>query len=103
MDNKAEEQIKQITDNMQCPNDFVCVKSNYETLCKAKNIGMRDFLQCEDQDSAVCKFSLPFGNSYFCKCPMRYFIARNPKTKAGTEKKTSLKPPLPAEVTIQQK
>ena len=70
-------QIAEIMSQMQCPKDFECYKSGFEDLCKARDIGMEQFLVCLAENPRECKFSLPFGEGFYCNCPLRVYIAKN--------------------------
>ena len=73
-------QIKEILGGTQCPKDFQCYKSGFENLCKAKDIGLESLLEClEEEVPKGCKFSIHFGDSYFCHCPLRVYIAKKLK------------------------
>ncbi len=75
----AEEQkseIEEIRRKMSCPNNFQCYKSGFSELCKARDIGMKTFLECLEEEPESKAFSLSFGDRYFCKCPLRVYIAK---------------------------
>jgi len=72
-------QIEKIIGGMKCPRDFKCYKSGLENLCKAKDIGIESFLECLEKNTQECKFSLSFGYSYYCQCPLRRYIAKRLK------------------------
>jgi hypothetical protein len=38
--------IQEIIDGMQCPNNFIYVESEFEDLCRARDFGDEDSLQC---------------------------------------------------------
>lgn len=76
MDDDIKKQIDDIKKQMNCPKNFRCVTSNFQELCKAEDGGLEDYLICHDQNSSTCDFSLSFGFSHFCRCPLRIFIAR---------------------------
>jgi len=72
-------QIEEIIGGMKCPRDFKCYKSGFENLCKAKDIGIESFLKCLEENPQECKFSLSFGYSYLCQCPLRIYIVKKLK------------------------
>ncbi len=77
MDEETKKEIDEIIGQMQCPRGFRCANSGFERLCKAKNIGLEHYLECDEDDARHCKFSLTFGNSgYYCQCPLRVYISR---------------------------
>ena len=67
--------IKRIIKTIECPKDFRCYKSKFKDLCKAKDIGLKSFLLCLEEDQK-CPFSIFFIDEYLCKCPLRVFIAK---------------------------
>ncbi len=76
MEEQNKKIIKKIMEKMKCSKDFLCVKSEFENLCKAKNFGSDEYLECLEADSFDCEFTLPFGNGNLCKCPARVAIAK---------------------------
>ncbi len=79
MQQDSDKQIEEIIGQMKCPKDFRCWKSGLEVLCKARDIGQESFLECLEENPQECKFSLSFGYSYFCQCPLRVYIAKELK------------------------
>jgi len=73
------EQLKKIIDGMTCSKDFKCLRSDFEDLGEVKDIGMKTFLECLEEDSQQCEFAFPFGYQHFCKCPVRIYLAKNLK------------------------
>jgi len=71
--------IEDIIDGIRCPKDFACYKKGFENLCKAKDFGLSDFLECLEKDPEGCKFSVPYGSWYLCQCPLRVYIAKKLK------------------------
>lgn len=69
-------QIEEIIRGMSCPKDFKCVKSGFEKLCKAKIIGRGNLIECSPENQHACKFKLSFTGKSFCKCQLRYYIAK---------------------------
>ena len=70
------ERIEKIISEMKCRIDFRCYKSHFEDICKAKNVGMEEFLECHDETPTHCQYSLSYGDVYFCHCPLRNYLAR---------------------------
>jgi hypothetical protein len=75
----VQKEIKGIIDGLKCSKDFACFRSGFETVCKAKDIGLETFLACMTKDPMECKFSLLFGGISFCECPLRIYICRKLK------------------------
>jgi hypothetical protein len=72
-------ELEQIIGGLQCPKDFKCYKMGFENLCKAKDVGLESHLVCLEEHSFECKFSVAFGRSYFCHCPLRVFLTKKLK------------------------
>jgi hypothetical protein len=68
--------IEEIIHGMKCPKDFECYNSRFESLCKAKDTDLESYIECLDEEAYKCEFSLTFGSSYLCRCPLRIYIAR---------------------------
>ncbi|MFO7967702.1 MAG: hypothetical protein R6U44_08905 [Archaeoglobaceae archaeon] len=79
-----ENEIEKIMENIDCPRDFECYKANFENLCVSKDfLGIENYVECGcdscPHSPANCKFGFDFGMSYFCKCPLRVFVAKRMK------------------------
>ena len=70
-------QIEEIISGMECPKDFKCYKSGFRDFCKSKIFRDGELIECFDESSWFCKFSFDFGNSYYCICPLRKYIAKH--------------------------
>ncbi len=77
MDQEIKIKAEEIMDGFQCPKDFQCYKSGFETLCKV-GVGSKGVVTggyvCLEERPPLCKFSVPFGERHFCQCPLRVFI-----------------------------
>jgi len=69
-------QIEKILGEMKCRKGISGYKLGLKDICKAKDIGLDKFLECHEKDPYRCEFSLSFGDSYFCKCPLGLYIAK---------------------------
>jgi hypothetical protein len=78
MEDHAKE-IEKIIDDLQCPKNFKCSRLGLERLCKAKDIGLETHIECLEEDSLECQFSVAFGGLYYCHCPLRIYIAKKLK------------------------
>ena len=72
-------EIEEIASGVNCLKDFECYKSEPEKLCKVRDFGLEEYLDCLEETAQECEFSLSFGNGYFCTCPVRIYIAKNLK------------------------
>jgi len=60
---------------MHCSKHFLCARNGFEDLCRARDFGLDDYLECLEDVPQHCDFALPFGNTHFCQCPLRVYIA----------------------------
>ena len=71
--------VDNIVGGMRCPKDFKCTKLGIEQLCKAKDIGKEDCLECLEENPCDCPFVVDIGDAQLCRCPLRIYIAKNLK------------------------
>jgi hypothetical protein len=71
------QEIEKIASGIKCSKNFECYKSGPEKLCKARDIGLEQYVECLGEKPHTCDFSLSFGQGYFCTCPVRIYIAKN--------------------------
>jgi hypothetical protein len=69
--------IHDIITSMDCKKDFKCYKSQFEDICKVKDSGVTGYVDCLGKDPQACEFSMPFGESILCRCPLRVYVAKN--------------------------
>jgi hypothetical protein len=79
MDEEILNKIEEVIGQMKCPKGFTCAENGYKSLCKARDIGLESYLECHEDNSGQCKFSVSFGSGYYCQCPLRVYIAKNMK------------------------
>ena len=71
------EQINKLKAGIDCPKGFSCVGASLpDNICKIKRLG-EDLLECTEPAQDMCRFSVSFGMSRFCICPLRKYIADN--------------------------
>ena len=73
---ETKRQIEEIISTIECQKDFECYKSGFQNLTKVKSFEPQDLVECLGENPQQCQFSFPFGNGYFCKCPVRAYIAQ---------------------------
>lgn len=79
MQKEIQKQIEEFIEVLKDPEDFQCYKAGVGVLCKAQDIGLETFLICLERNPQKCNFSVYFGNLFFCKSPLRVFIAKELK------------------------
>ena len=72
-------EMEQIARRISCAKDFQCYKSGFEKLCRAKIVGNGKMVECSPENEGSCEFRFSFMKKSFCKCPLRYHIAKNLK------------------------
>ena len=76
MTEEEKKKIDEIKSEITCKKDFECVNSGFENLCKAKDIGLKKYLDCLKSSPQSCQFALSFGKGYLCRCPLRIYIKK---------------------------
>lgn len=79
MKEEDQKRIEGLLAGMQCPKNFKCIDSSLESLCKAKDFGLENYLECLENNPPACKFALRFGGGYFCQCPLRVYLNKKLK------------------------
>jgi hypothetical protein len=81
MDNdQLKKEIAEFINGLECSKNLNCYRSGLENLCKARDIGLEQFLECLEENGHNCPFSIPFGKEgYFCKCTPRIYLAKKLK------------------------
>ncbi len=70
-------EMEQIARRIRCSKDFQCYKSGFEKLCRARIVGDGKMVECSPENEGPCEFRFSFAKKSFCKCPLRYYIAKN--------------------------
>jgi len=71
------QEIDKIASGINCPKNFECYKSGLGKVCKTRDFGLSQYLDCLQEEPHACEYSLSFGNGYFCTCPVQLYIAKN--------------------------
>ena len=72
-------ELKKIMGGLSCPKDFNCHKQGFKVLCKAKDVGLESYLECLEERPQDCPLSVEFGGLFYCRCPLRIYIAKELK------------------------
>ena len=65
LNEKHKRQIEKIISDKKCSRDFESYKSGFGDLCEAKDIGLRHYLICLEEDPPSCTFSVLMEGLYF--------------------------------------
>jgi hypothetical protein len=76
MEQDIKKQIKEIIGKLECPLDFKCIKPGGDQVCKAKEAGLKEYVECLEEHPVDCGFSVAYGNGHFCRCPLRVYICK---------------------------
>jgi hypothetical protein len=68
--------IKEILGLMKCSQDFRCIKAGYQNVCKAKDVGLDNFLECLESDPQDCEFSTQGQGLVLCSCRLRVYLTK---------------------------
>jgi len=79
MKEEDRKKIWEIMGGMHCPKNFKCAEKGFEYLCKARDFGVENYLDCLEKDSSACSFALSFGSAYVCQCPLRVYLSKKLK------------------------
>ena len=79
MDEAQKKRLDEIMAGMECPRGFQHCKFGFEKLCKAKDNGLKRYVECLEDEFGTCEFRVPFRDGVFCKCPVRVYIAKELK------------------------
>ena len=62
---------------MDCPRDFECYKSDFESMGEVGIVGDAVMLECIERRGRECEFGSHRGLGVICGCPLRNYIAKN--------------------------
>ena len=68
-------EISNIIGGLSCPKKYNCYRSKYQKLCKAAFVEELKVVNCLEEESQKCIFSLPYKDACYCQCPLRNYIA----------------------------
>lgn len=53
-----------------------CVDVSLGNIAPVRKVEASDLLECYTEAAKGCKFALPFGKTYFCRCQARNYLYR---------------------------
>jgi hypothetical protein len=71
--------IKEIIGETQCPHELCCLETGFDKVCKTREVGLEQYIECLEEDASHCSFSASYGNSQYCSCPLRVYICKKLK------------------------
>ena len=79
MEEEHRKRIEELIAGTDCPKGFKCIDSGSEDVCKAKDFGLANYVECMEDNPYACKFTVRFGDGYFCYCPLRVYLSKKLK------------------------
>lgn len=70
------EKLKELRKKTNCSRQISLCIDELDKLPPVKLIGINSLLECQKENAAGCLMAMHFGDSYFCKCPVRSFVYR---------------------------
>jgi hypothetical protein len=67
--------LEKIIGGLNCPRDFSFYKSGLHSLTKKEQAGTESIFVCLEENPQACTFSHFLNNCFYCKCPLRSYIA----------------------------
>ena len=88
--------IQKIIISMQCPNNLKCAESGFRHLCRIRDFGDENSLQCLEKTNPPCLFADIYDYGFqmrFCRCPLSVYIAKHlePGSRAGAMNRTPVR------------
>ncbi len=77
MNTEHMEKIKELLKD--CTSDCKCYFQGIEKPCKARDIGLKSFIECLEEKPFNCASLIPFGDSCYCACAPRVYMAKELK------------------------
>ena len=74
MRQECKKNIERVLKKGKSPKNIRCCKYGFKRLCKTERIGIEEYLICFEEDPQDCRNSLLFGGTYYCDCPVRWYI-----------------------------
>jgi hypothetical protein len=71
-------ETKEIISHMNCNRCFRCLE-DIDGLCLAEDINVEGYLECCEENSQSCGFSISFDRSFLCSCPLKFHLKKQTK------------------------
>ena len=76
MDGTIKAYLDGLVRSIKCSKDFACAKSDFETLCRARDVGLQSNLVCLEEDCSECDYRVKSDVGQFCQCPIRVYLGK---------------------------
>lgn len=71
------DKIEEIIAGIDCPMDVKCYRSELDNTTKSRMLANGIVIECLEKNRRLCKFEVPFGETFFCICRLRQYIVKN--------------------------
>ena len=74
MDRKFKNTIRRILKS--CPERCKCRQRGVENPCHVRDVGLKTFVQCLEENAFDCFHQITFGGTHYCSCRVCVYIAK---------------------------
>ena len=71
---EQKEILREKIQECQCTKEVKCIDTGFQNVAPVKSVAAHELLECYTDRAKTCKFALPFGATYFCRCPVRAYL-----------------------------
>ena len=68
-------EIERIRQKTCCERGFRCCQSGFTRVGRVRLLANGRLLDCLEDNADTCHFAVPFGDGFFCQCPLRAHLA----------------------------
>jgi hypothetical protein len=68
--------IKRKIERSKCTKAIKCIDTDFMDVAPVRSVAACELLECYTDRARTCRFALPFGSTYFCRCPVRAYLFR---------------------------
>lgn len=77
MNDEQQAQFAKILHDVPCAHGHRCAGDDFAKVCRARDLGLENYVDCLSDSPRDCTFSLSFGHGHLCTCPARVFLAKH--------------------------
>ncbi|HET6350590.1 MAG TPA: hypothetical protein VFG89_00455 [Coriobacteriia bacterium] len=70
-------ELSEIVASVPCQRSHACTQSGSSDICKARDLGLEDYVDCLSDCPRDCQFAMCFGDGHLCTCTARVFLAKH--------------------------
>jgi hypothetical protein len=72
-------QINTIMKDIYCTRNYECYKKGIDNFKTLNQVIAENLLECNADNNHSCPYSLSYGDTHFCKCPLLNYLHKNKK------------------------